>query len=74
MPGIKASEARRTKEARFKCDSCGQTFTTNHNLKNHINVHFGVKEHSCGSCKRDFTTQSVLARHMKTCKVANAAS
>lgn len=72
--GIKASEARRTKEARFKCDICAQTFTTNHNLKNHVNVHLGVKEHSCGSCKRDFTTQSVLARHMKTCKVANAAS
>lgn len=72
--GIKASEARRTKEARFKCDSCGQTFTTNHNLKNHLNVHLGVKEHTCGSCRRDFTTQSVLARHMKTCKVANAAS
>jgi hypothetical protein len=72
--GIKASEARRTKEARFKCDICSQTFTTNHNLKNHLNVHLGVKEHSCGSCRRDFTTQSVLARHMKTCKVANTAS
>ena len=31
--GIKASEARRTKEARFVCVLCNQTFTTNHNLK-----------------------------------------
>jgi hypothetical protein len=31
--GIKASEARRTKDARFVCVWCNQTFTTNHNLK-----------------------------------------
>ena len=67
--GIRASQARRTKEARFACDMCAQTFTTNHNLKNHRNVHLGVKEHSCEGCKREFTTQSVLARHTKTCKV-----
>lgn len=68
--GIKASELRRTKEARFVCETCSQTFTTNHNLKNHVNVHLGVKDHVCSSCKRAFTTQSVLARHLKTCKIA----
>ncbi|TFK28193.1 hypothetical protein FA15DRAFT_701324 [Coprinopsis marcescibilis] len=68
--GLKASEARRTKEAKFQCDLCDQTFTTNHNLKNHRNVHLGVKEHGCPHCTRAFTTQSVLARHLKTCKAA----
>lgn len=66
--GITASVKRRTKEAKFACDWCQQTFTTNHNLKNHRNVHLGIKEHSCSRCHREFTTQSVLARHMKTCK------
>ncbi|KAJ2929264.1 hypothetical protein H1R20_g7834, partial [Candolleomyces eurysporus] len=55
-------------EAKFVCEWCQQTFTTNHNLKNHRNVHLGIKEHSCSRCHREFTTQSVLARHMKTCK------
>jgi len=31
--GINASEARRTREARFLCVFCNQTFTANHNLK-----------------------------------------
>jgi len=66
--GIKASEMRRTKKAKFKCDQCGQDFTTNHNLKNHLAVHNGVKEHGCDACTKAFTTQSVLARHTKTCK------
>lgn len=66
--GIKASEARRTKEARFVCVLCNQTFTTNHNLKNHVNVHLGLRDHSCTRCRREFTTQSVLQRHLKTCK------
>ncbi|KAF6757142.1 hypothetical protein DFP72DRAFT_1065988 [Ephemerocybe angulata] len=72
--GIKASEARRTKEAKFACTLCTQTFTTNHNLKNHQNVHNGIKEHSCPSCNRQFTTQSVMTRHLKTCKLAHANS
>ncbi|EAU85660.1 hypothetical protein CC1G_10932 [Coprinopsis cinerea okayama7 len=67
--GIKASARRRTKEAKFSCTLCSQTFTTNHNLKNHMNVHLGVKEHECPDCNRAFTTQSVLARHTKTCKL-----
>ncbi|KAJ2920621.1 hypothetical protein H1R20_g16473, partial [Candolleomyces eurysporus] len=66
--GSGASVKRRTKEAKFVCEWCQQTFTTNHNLKNHRNVHLGIKEHSCSRCHREFTTQSVLARHMKTCK------
>ncbi|EAU85661.2 hypothetical protein CC1G_10933 [Coprinopsis cinerea okayama7 len=66
--GMKANPGRRSKEARFSCTLCGLTFTTNHNLKIHMNVHLGVKAHSCVHCGRAFTTQSVLARHMKTCK------
>ncbi|TEB29383.1 hypothetical protein FA13DRAFT_639673 [Coprinellus micaceus] len=71
VPSIAKTQTIRTKKPRFKCDMCDQTFTTNHNLKNHVNVHLGIKEHSCASCGRDFTTQSVLARHLKTCKSAN---
>ncbi|KAJ2918440.1 hypothetical protein MD484_g1917, partial [Candolleomyces efflorescens] len=69
--GINASVKRRTKEAKFVCEWCQQTFTTNHNLKNHRNVHLGIKEHGCQKCGREFTTQSVLARHMKTCKATS---
>ncbi|KAF9000727.1 hypothetical protein BDQ17DRAFT_1359439 [Cyathus striatus] len=68
LAGIKAAEARRTKQARFQCDRCPQSFTTNHNLKNHLNVHLGVKPFQCVKCQRMSTTQSVHTRHMKTCK------
>jgi uncharacterized Zn-finger protein len=71
-PSIGRAQTRCSEVARFKCDHCSQTFTTSHNLKNHVNVHSRVKQHSCGSCGRGFTTQSVLARHLRMCKAAQA--
>ncbi|EDR09537.1 uncharacterized protein LACBIDRAFT_318699 [Laccaria bicolor S238N-H82] len=64
--GIQAR--RRTKEARFNCVMCYQTFTTNHNLKDHVKIHLGIKDHPCMRCRRDFSTQGILRRHLKTCR------
>ncbi|KAG7089220.1 hypothetical protein E1B28_010921 [Marasmius oreades] len=62
----------RTRTPRFECpvDGCGADFTANHNLKNHLNAHNGVKNYVCEFCQRKYTTRSVLRRHQKTCKQA----
>lgn len=64
---IEASQARRTRPARFSCALCAQTFTTNANLKNHVKVHQGIKDNLC-RCMKGFTTPTALRRHLKTCK------
>ncbi|KAJ7067249.1 hypothetical protein C8F01DRAFT_1120751 [Mycena amicta] len=66
---IQASTKRRKKEALFACDrpGCGQTFTANHNLKNHINVHDSIKPHRCEGCDYSARTLDVLKRHQRQC-------
>ncbi|KIK05371.1 hypothetical protein K443DRAFT_351942 [Laccaria amethystina LaAM-08-1] len=72
-PGqIAASNKRRTNPTPFACDLCPSRFTKKHNLQNHRNSHYGVKNHRCeGGCEATFSTKSSLNRHLKTCKAKN---
>ncbi|ESK86965.1 hypothetical protein Moror_3362 [Moniliophthora roreri MCA 2997] len=66
---IQASFKRRRIEARYSCNmkGCGQTFTTQHNLTNHKNSHFGIRSYQCGKCGKFFITASDCKRHEKKC-------
>lgn len=63
----------------FKCDHCGKTFRSGSNLRNHLNVHTGLKPHACGTCGRAFANQRNLKRHERahtgikpyTCEICN---
>ncbi|KIJ98021.1 hypothetical protein K443DRAFT_43937, partial [Laccaria amethystina LaAM-08-1] len=60
-----AAAQRRTRPSRFSCPLCPQKFTTQRNLENHHNSHFGIKVHHCDRCNEDFSTKSSLVRHQK---------
>ncbi|KAI3602385.1 hypothetical protein WG66_011272, partial [Moniliophthora roreri] len=73
--GVVDASHRRRRSAKpgrlYKCTSfppCQATFTTSHNLKNHIDSHLGNKQHQCSFCPARTVTQSDIKRHEKTCK------
>ncbi|KAF9533731.1 hypothetical protein CPB83DRAFT_831586 [Crepidotus variabilis] len=70
LNGLKASTARRTNPARFKCEieGCNADFTRKHNLENHMKSHYGVTDLACTFCGKGFTTIPVKKRHQATCQ------
>jgi hypothetical protein len=67
---VQSTSGRRQKEATFFCDvsGCKASFTAKHNLQNHVNSHFRIRDFKCARCERDFGTAHVLQRHRKVCK------
>ncbi|KAG7295375.1 hypothetical protein JYU34_022424 [Plutella xylostella] len=48
----------------YSCEICGKRFTTNINLKYHMDRHEGVKRFQCSMCSNLFTTASGLKKHV----------
>ncbi|KAJ6512763.1 hypothetical protein C8R45DRAFT_326820 [Mycena sanguinolenta] len=65
--GRRASDARCKGPARFSCEYCGATFTTKHNLRNHLKSHTSTQDCICEMCGRGFSTTHVLKRHEPKC-------
>lgn len=70
----RASQSRRTNAANYTCPECHQTFTAKHNLNNHLNSHYGVRNFHCGvpNCNKSFGTSHVRRRHMIKCHSESA--
>ncbi|KAK0480162.1 hypothetical protein IW261DRAFT_117923 [Armillaria novae-zelandiae] len=70
----RASQSRRTNAANYTCSECHQTFTAKHNLNNHLNSHYGVRNFHCGvpNCNKAFGTSHVRRRHMIKCHSESA--
>ncbi|KAK7460449.1 hypothetical protein VKT23_009171 [Stygiomarasmius scandens] len=66
---LEISDGRRKNKGKpmYTCKYCGATLTAKHNLTNHINSHFGIKNHQCRRCGSTFGTKHVLKRHYKSC-------
>ena len=63
-----AAEAGRS-ENRSACESCGKTFSFQHDLARHIkHVHQKHESYICRKCNKAMSTSSNLSRHTKTCK------
>jgi hypothetical protein len=60
-----ASAKRRRTEPKHFCSFCHESFTTKHNLKNHVNSHAGIRAHKCThlGCGKYFNTKSDRKRH-----------
>ncbi len=50
----------------FRCSECGNTFTSNKSLKNHMLIHAGIKPFSCSQCGKSFTRKRQLKDHLIT--------
>ncbi|KAJ2001523.1 hypothetical protein H4R26_004091 [Coemansia thaxteri] len=58
----------------FKCETCDQSFSRNHDLKRHVKIHSGVKPHKCPKCGKSFGRSDALKRHsmVKRCRSTNS--
>ncbi|KAJ2710361.1 transcriptional regulator of sulfur amino acid metabolism [Coemansia spiralis] len=58
----------------FKCETCEQSFSRNHDLKRHVKIHSGVKPHKCPKCGKSFGRSDALKRHsmVKRCRSSTA--
>ncbi|KAJ2805423.1 transcriptional regulator of sulfur amino acid metabolism, partial [Coemansia helicoidea] len=58
----------------FKCETCEQSFSRNHDLKRHVKIHSGVKPHKCPKCGKSFGRSDALKRHsmVKRCRASAA--
>ncbi|KDR79046.1 hypothetical protein GALMADRAFT_138005 [Galerina marginata CBS 339.88] len=63
--GLAASRNRRRHEAKWVCQICGNNFTRNAGLKNHLKAHVGVTDQECQYCHNVFNTS--LSRHEERC-------
>ncbi|KAF9052557.1 hypothetical protein BDP27DRAFT_655332 [Rhodocollybia butyracea] len=67
---VNSAIGRRSRKADFSCTlpGCKATFTAKHNLHNHLNSHYRIRNFKCAQCERDFGTAHVLQRHRRVCK------
>jgi len=47
------------------CQFCGQEFSTNSRLRDHVNVHTGSTPFACAICDRKFAKRSSLTQHQR---------
>ncbi|PVV03907.1 hypothetical protein BB560_001598 [Smittium megazygosporum] len=60
----------------FKCPTCDQSFSRNHDLKRHVKIHTGVKPYKCKRCNKSFGRSDALKRHgmVKRCRMLEKAN
>lgn len=54
-----------TNRVRFECAECGQGFTQNSSLKQHMLIHSGELPFQCDICDRKFRRKTAIFVHMR---------
>ncbi|XP_069692779.1 zinc finger protein OZF-like isoform X2 [Periplaneta americana] len=52
-------------EKNYVCDTCGRRFAFRCLLRDHVNMHSGMKPYSCSECDRTFAQRASLKQHVK---------
>lgn len=68
-----AAARRRKKDGIYQCPfrhaaGCSAAFTARHNLRYHINAHWGLKPYRCIKCSYAAASPANIKRHQATCK------
>ncbi|NXY56869.1 ZN595 protein, partial [Callaeas wilsoni] len=58
-------EKPQAREKPHKCLECGRSFSRSFNLREHQNIHTGVRPYGCGECGKSFSWSSSLISHSK---------
>ena len=53
------------KEKTYKCEVCSKTYTRTDGLRDHMNIHLGLKPHKCQLCEYASSHRAGLFMHMK---------
>ncbi|XP_021926312.1 zinc finger protein 2 homolog isoform X2 [Zootermopsis nevadensis] len=53
-------------EKNYVCDICGRRFAFRCLLRDHLNIHSGMKPYPCSECGRAFAQRASLKQHTKT--------
>jgi Zinc finger, C2H2 type. len=53
-------------EKNYVCDTCGRRFAFRCLLRDHMNIHSGMKPYTCLECGRAFAQRASLKQHTKT--------
>ena len=52
-------------EKQFRCNECGKGFISASRMREHVNIHLGVKPHMCPHCGKSFSNVSNLQAHTR---------
>lgn len=58
----------------IRCHKCKRTFSSNQNLKEHMNIHLGIRPFECSVCGKEFRQSSQLSIHRRIHKVESLES
>lgn len=63
--GSAATKDDTTKQKKYTCQECQQSFTRKFNLTTHMSRHANKKPHACDKCEKSFVLNSELTLHKK---------
>lgn len=62
---LKPVQFKSSKEAEYKCEFCGKTFTRKGHLGRHNFIHTGIRPYKCSQCSMTFARADYLKNHMR---------
>ncbi|XP_050079138.1 zinc finger protein 845-like [Anopheles maculipalpis] len=62
---VARSAVKNESKSAISCEFCGKTFKFKATLRQHEQIHYGIKQHECEMCHRRFLHKSTLKCHLR---------